>query len=79
MQLVSVTASVGTSMAIALSRCVVVTRPLSHHQGEKRRFIAIVVIWVAAVVLSSVQFVVTRTTLFPVGPHLQASSYLLYL
>lgn len=67
LQVVSVTASVSTNMAIGLDRFYAVKYPLkSRITSSKVRFI-IVCIWVFAVGLSSVQLLVGRTT--PIGDH----------
>jgi 7 transmembrane receptor (rhodopsin family) len=62
-QILSVTASVGTSTAIAVTRFVVVIYPLQRrHVGRRRSRLAIIIsVWIASVLLSSVQLVVGRT------------------
>lgn len=62
MQILSVTASVGTSMAIAVTRYVVVIHPMLRRRiGRRRSRLAIVsAVWIVSVLLSSVQLVVGR-------------------
>jgi len=61
-QMMSVTASVGTSTAIAVTRYVVVIHPLKrHHVGRHRSRLAIIAsVWTVSVLLSSVQLMIGR-------------------
>ena len=67
-QVLSVTASVGTSTAIAINRCVVVLNPLRPRDGRRTRLVIIGLIWVVSAVLSSVQLVVARTESVEAAP-----------
>ena len=65
MQTVSVTASVGTNMAIGVDRFFVVTFPLKSRITKSRIKVVIAAIWVLAVSLSSVQLAVGRAVAVP--------------
>ena len=58
MQLVAVTASVGTSTAIAVDRYIVVAHPLRARNPRRRARCALATIWSVACSLSSVQLVI---------------------
>ena len=60
MQLLAVTASVSTNMAIGIDRFWVVTFPLKSRVTARRYRVVIAVIWVISVLLSSVQLAVGR-------------------
>lgn len=62
MQMVSVTASVGTSTAIAVDRYIVVAYPLQARHSRRRGRLALVAVWTVACGLSAVQLGVGRAT-----------------
>lgn len=62
MQMVSVTASVGTSTAIAVDRYIVVAYPLQARNSRRRGRLALVAVWTVACGLSAVQLGVGRAT-----------------
>lgn len=68
MQLVSVTASVCTNMAIGVDRFWVVTFPLRSRFTKSRSKVVIALIWAVSLGLSSVQLVVGRTITTEVAP-----------
>ena len=68
MQLVSVTASVCTNMAIGIDRFWVVQYPLKSRITKSRSRIVIATIWIIAAIFSSVQLFVGRLTSREVSP-----------
>ncbi len=67
-QVLSVTASVCTNMAIGIDRFWVVTFPLKSRITKSRSKFVICLIWIISGSLSSVQLVVGRSTTFEVAP-----------
>lgn len=72
-QIVSVTVSVFTSVAIGVDRYWVVNYPLQSRVTKSRSPLVVAAIWVAACALSSVQLIVGRSTVNPDGSQVRVT------